>query len=430
MRRPLGITVVSALGFVFFGLAGACDDGGGGSGGNGGSGGGETPVTTITCADAAARDQASRAATHDYYQADVVGYWARHGLPALARLADIRERYGLDPRAAFAETEAYLDGAQLSFMAEMGQLSPALEARFFAAGGAAPGAVMEDVVMTMIRDIVLDGDAATPAAPPNANPNNPSTPLLLELYPIAYPGLGAAFAPAASKECSQTAAPLLDNAGFLQCQLGCSPADAELPGCSGVQTTGVDAGPDDNDTTKNVTTWDNVTGVLWHTTYNPSCVGQGLGQCLAKLGELPQQVTCEAWNDFGQSVGTKAGGSGATPDDQNAYLEGLGYCVSTAYDGLSESACEEAKAALNRRGCDVIFDWPDHQEMVTGIDIDANDDEKCIAHTSSWGSPATVQYASGKASYKSDKSRYPASAKAFQNDVPAGMRIICKCSDD
>ena len=56
--------------------------------------------------------------------------------------------------------------------------------------------------------------------------------------------------------------------------------------------------PDDDDTTTNVTDWDKIGSILWNTTNNPSCVGQGLGQCMAKLGELRISSASKRASDF------------------------------------------------------------------------------------------------------------------------------------
>ena len=92
-----------------------------------------------------------------------------------------------------------------------------------------------------------------------------------------------------------------------------------------------------------------------------SCVGQGLGLCLAKLGVLDplskdEATACAQWVALGEALGSKPWGEdgvGATVSEMSRYARGKGVTVSTAWNGLFETSCQEAAAALTR-GCNVL----------------------------------------------------------------------------
>lgn len=389
--------------------------------------------TSITCAEISAEQQAAISRIRAAYEADLAEYWSRSGFPPIARLADIRQALGLDPEAAFVGVLAYADAESLQLAFSRGALSPSLQERISLLHEAL-GDRWESILIALIREIVAESDKALGVSIPRGV-TEPAAALLKEIYGLALTDLGPALYPRTGKACDPPEGTVLSDEAIEMCFLDCSdPGNKRDPICDVEDVVRDEPRPDDENTTTS-TKWDDIsTPGLWDTTYNPSCVGQGLGQCMAKLGEFDDECTCEDWNEFGREVGTEPGESGATISDQKAYVEGKGYCWTVATDGVyfplinpdPESACEEAKAAMDR-GCDVLIIWRTHEEMVTDITINASNERRCTLGTSSWGDAATVDYESGEAFNKSDKSKYGDKSSVQEEGADVKLVYICPC---
>jgi hypothetical protein len=175
---------------------------------------------------------------------------------------------------------------------------------------------------------------------------------------------------------------------------------------------------------------------------DPSCVGQSLGLCLARLGlidSLPEddKEACEKWVELGDELdsGTFPNGGASSDNNWHKYARGKGATVSTAWNGPIETACQEAEAELTR-GCDVLLQYRgggfNHLEMVTGLTVDSAYPKKCTATTSSWGGIADTDVEYGKVTKKSDHSTtYKNPDKDYEKEAKDGnitgeFVILCK----
>ncbi len=101
---------------------------------------GVLPAGSAVRAWSADESNAARVAIRTAYQADPAAYWAVHGLPALARSADLRERDGI------AQPDAIFDGVMKGFererfftACELAQVHPMICERAMAASDPAVG---------------------------------------------------------------------------------------------------------------------------------------------------------------------------------------------------------------------------------------------------------------------------------------------------
>ncbi|MEZ4267200.1 MAG: hypothetical protein R3F39_12550 [Myxococcota bacterium] len=402
---------------------------------------GTFPVTKVsTCPEQVAEDGADRLAVAKHYQASGQ-WWARFGFPPMARLASIREATGLSGLGAFSGALAHFDAEGFAFLAKVGELSPQLQKRLQVALGALPKAPLSERVVYVIRGLVDEGDAmAGGEIPPAWLMNAGLEAQLAEIYTAGFQALGTAVAPAAKKSCASATSTVLATAGTAPGSLDCSGAgNAKDPQCLQIAEPPVQ----DGQTTGGIG-WEDITGVAWKTTYNPSCVMQSIGLCLHKLGKLADEtVTCKLWNDFGKAVGGqpvrdaagkpildakgKPKGGGAPRASIDAYMRGThDLCPTTATNSATQSACQEADAAKTR-GCDLIIYWRDHAEMVTGIAIDANKSGKCTVTTHSWGQSATVTYEDGKANNHSGANRFGDGAALKEANAAVSLVSYCPC---
>jgi hypothetical protein len=399
------------------------------------------PLTKLsTCPEQLAQDAADRLAVAKHYQANGP-WWARFGFPPMARLASIREATGLAGLGAFETALAHFDAEGFAFLAKVGELSPALQKRLQVAAAALPKAPLGERVVYVIRGLVDEGDALAAGEIPPAWLANPALEAqLAEIYTAGFQALGAAVAPAAKKTCADAAATVLATSGTAPGSLDCSSAgNAKDPQCQQIAEPPVQ----DGQTTGGLG-WEDITGIAWKTTYNPSCVMQSVGLCLHKLGLLADEtVTCKLWNDFGKAIGGqpvrdaagapilgadgKPRGGGAPRASIDAYMRDTHeLCPTTATDATTQSACQEAMAAKGR-GCDLIVYWRDHAEMVTGLGIETATPGKCTVTTHSWGQSATLTYEDGKANGHSGASRFGAGAALKEADAAVSLVSYCPC---
>jgi hypothetical protein len=346
----------------------------------------------------------SRGEMHSFYQQSPLTYWVHHGMPPLVRRMGFLLDYGEPPSAAqdavFGFLQPLLDMPSLQSYLQSGPPEAPFFADLLGPPPAPPLLFFHRVIAFIVNAVHMFDTQNVPAH--------------LDSYRLlithSFPSLLEQAPPAPSKDCANDESTLLAVVDGTIGRLERPPR------------------PDDNnpDPAKRFK-WTNITGVMWDTTYNPSCVGQAYGPCLRKLGAagLRDDVDCPGWNDFGRTIGSVPGQPGATPRNIEASMRALGFACSTAYDGLFESACEEIKKAL-ARGCDATFYWPVHVEMILDVHIDPNDSTKCTVVTSSWGRRATVVYKDGKASDKSDRNRYGDADRTFPNGARARMVYYCK----
>ncbi len=330
-----------------------------------------------------------------HYLDDVLSYWAKSGFPALARLSRINESIGEDPFMNFTMVLSAFDEQAFLESLESKQLPAELTDVYNRYAAEMP--VREALIYT-IRDLTSEMDQYRFRAKDPAREEAVQA-LFLELLSNAFNRETLiSFSPKEDKEYKNEIPPILDQ----QCASG-------MDYFASLVETPEPPAEDDNDTS-NPIPWGEVKTVNWKTTHNGACAALAVGACAAKLGLVPDSVTCELWNDLSEDICATAEG-GAYSSKIAKYFDENGYECSTAWDGWFESACEEAKAALDR-GCDVniVYVSADgtkaHREMVTGINVSDANDENCSVSTLSWGQGATVNYKGGKYSGKSDGRRY------------------------
>ena len=355
----------------------------------------------------------------EFYQSDPQGYWALHGFPALSRLSNQLEDLAINPLGAFDGISSAFDEPSFLGALETGDLPQDFIGQvnaFLDLGLSTLEALLES-----IRLFVRELDSLDPVE--DAQRISEIHQTFATVFKVAFtPSEIETLAPEAQKEFSTDPPPNGGNS-YDRHEFDSFSRDLDTP----------TPGPDDNDTSTE-RKWTEITTVHWKTTYNASCVAQAVGPSAAKLGILKEKMTCKDWNDLSRKLGADEGEAGASQSDVAAWYRGHGYGCSRAWDGLFESACEEAKKALDR-GCDVVMRYrsPDdtkgHQEMVTGITVDSSDDEKCTVTTLSWGQAATVTYDSGNYSDKSDGMRYRQEGEDksyLERDGSAFLLYYCK----
>lgn len=364
--------------------------------------------------------EADRAAGANGYLQDPVSYWARDGIPGLSRLAGLLESLGeTQPNRPFDSFLLSLDEGILLSELETGNLPPDFSIIFNEQlTFQAPREALISTFRTLVQEVDFlvfnDGDPAQVEG------------IFQGLHDtIAIGGFDMSaldfLAPSPTKE-------LISDPPTLPDWFGLHGSDEFL---SLTVTDPPAPKADDTDTTKSKK-WEEISGLCWDTTYNGACGTHAVGPMGKKLGLLKCTVNCKEWNDLSQAIGAVAGTLGAKKGKISEWFQGKGYACSKAWDGLRESACEEAKAALDR-GCALSIcyfkDGKGHIEMVTGISVDAADSEKCTVTTLSWGQAATVTYDSGTYSGKSDGPRYRSATEAksyLEGSGTAQLNYYCK----
>ncbi|MBX3230198.1 MAG: hypothetical protein KIT84_24800 [Labilithrix sp.] len=324
------------------------------------------PPEPVTRAWSAEESNAARAAMARAYANDPVEYWAVHGLPALARGADLRANDGVaNPNAVFDEVMKGFEPDRFTAACGRGEVHPMICGRATANGDAALG------LPDAIGEWLLEGGDLTTRG-------------LRELVTTSFTmSKLSALEPVASKE-----------------------AD-ELPPVENV----VCVTPDAPEEATDALTWSKVAGTaeLAGDGPNGKCVTQAVGICSQRLGLHGATVTPEAWQKLSTELGVTAT-SGGSIAGMKTYFEGKGYAFSEAWTGPRESATTEAQRAL-ARGCDVFLwynsgDAATHIEVVNGIDTTNRPDGEALVTTNSWGRTATTKVSNGTYSEKSDRDRY------------------------
>lgn len=369
---------------------------------------------------------ANRVAIEQFYHRDFLNYWERHGLPATARLDLLLDNSRNGTTSAFAALKAVFDRGAFVSALEAGEL-PALFTTLYRQRIDA-GMEPWPAATRAIRELVIAADLEREIDMPDDRDMAP-TEILASVFSVAFPQAAELYAPsAAGKQPKVPLEPPQDPV----CQPG---SNAFEP-----MVTSRPPGTDDNDTSS-TRDWTDISGILWDTTYNASCVAQAVGPCAAKLGIRGDGIsgdtmTCSDWNDLSRAVGAVERGPGGTRMSKvNEWFRGKGYCASIAYDGLFESACDEARKA-HARGCNVLMHYSDpnggsaHVEMVRSLSTNADDSEKCTVATFSWGQRETVGYDRGSYSGKTDGRRYrnQNEAKSYlEGTGNAKLYYYCPC---
>lgn len=361
---------------------------------------------------------ADRGDIFSFYNADPIHYFGHHGIPALCRLSNLKKTIGGNYLNAFDGLKPYfyIEGLYGSF--ELSLINPEFVNHLLELNSSPD---FNELVQTLI--FFTDKLDAT----------NPDDPFVQEIYNsftiiVEFAFNPAMFADLAINPQKEYITPLPENTIDA---IGYCGMDyfTELICQTKINN------EDDNNTSDNVD-WDNITGVPFKTTHNGACATLATGACAEKLGILDSDVNGKEWEDLSEEIGATPGEVGAPISGINKYFEENGYGVSSAYDGLFESAVDEAKDALDR-GCDVMIQYvsadgkSSHIEVVTGISVDSDDDEKGTISTLSWGQSATVTYDSGEYSGKSDGSRYKQSGEDKSYLQGTGTaKLIYYCPED
>lgn len=338
----------------------------------------------------------ARARMASAYSADVPGYWASHGLPALARTADMREHDGVaDPNAVFALVMRSFDAQRLLEACELRKVHP-LICDLSQSPDGLPGA---------IRVWVARGDAERFSREGPGRISEETTRGLRELVETSFDRDGlVALGPAPSKIAEEL--PPIE-------EVVCVPP----PGGSGSSDAGSGL------------TWAAVSSSTELAGGQPDgmCMTKATGLCTQRLGLRDATVTPEAWQELSRQLNASPTG-GAKMSAMRKYFEDNGYAFSDAWNGPSESACEEAMRALSR-GCDVFL-WYDagdtkHIEVVEGMSMSTDTPRDCVATTNSWGQSATTKVSWSTYSEKSDLDRY-GGADRFRPTGRAAFHYACR----
>jgi hypothetical protein len=357
-----------------------------------------------------------------FYTNNLVGYWVTNGIPALARLADMKQDLGDSPMPAFEGLQPAYSEVVFTNALKLGLLPPAFAS--LVNMQLEQGMTPWQALLGSLRTNILQLDEIIQTSGSNAPATGPIYQTIATVFQTAfYPGGLQSLVPEPQKTYPF---PPQTNGPDWQNYFGSDAFTERL----------ITSGPNNNNT--NVfTTWDRVSSPPTGTTYNASCVAQAVGPCSVKLGLISTNVSPKIWNDLSKEVGAKPGQPGANQSGVASYYKSKGYSASRASNGLfglsTESALEEAKAALDR-GCDVLVVYSQggesHEEMVTEINIlPGSRGYKGTVRTLSWGSSAQFSYDNGSYSNKSDGRDYrgPNENKSYlEGTGTANFYYYCK----
>jgi uncharacterized repeat protein (TIGR01451 family) len=346
---------------------------------------------------------ADRLVMREYYTNDPDGYWVTNGIPALARLADMKEDLGDDPMPAFEGMQAGYSEIIFTNALQLGLLPPdfaqLVNARL------AEGETPWQALVSSLRTNVLELDEIIAD-------NGTNDPGVGQIYQT----LSTVFHDAFNSSALQALAPAAQKFYHFPPQFT-APDFIDFFGSDAFSLLlpAPQSSPNDNNTNV-LSTWDEVRTAPRGTSYNASCVAHAVGPSAAKLGIIGNDVSAKVWNDLSKDLGaTKGAIKGSAPHSGIAsWYSSKGYSRTRAWNGplglSTESGLEEAKAALGR-GCDVLVCYTkgnqSHMEMVTEIDILAGSDGyKGTVKTISWGLSAQFDFNNGSFSNKSDGARY------------------------
>jgi hypothetical protein len=371
-----------------------------------------------------------RASIAERYHHDPIEYWANFGVPALARLAAMRERVGLDPFAVFRGFLQGFDEMRFREALVRDDLPPPISVTLsnqLSAGLALTNAFVKTMI-TLVK--TNDTTNCFTVISTNCFRTNTLAPVFSKVMTNwATTNTWSAWEPAGSKSLYSTNQ-LTNHPGFNW---------IDTHGTHGFTQERRPARPPINTNTTVKVKWEDITSESFtNTTYNGACASVAVGASLAKLGLIPDDTSAQFWNELSRLIGATPGTLGAYATDVAAFYKTLGYGAANAYDGPSESAVEEAKKALER-GCDLAISYYSadgtlgHAEFVLGIEIDPNDSTKGTISTLSWGQHATVTYdgsiSGGTYDGKSDGARYRKpgqSASWLEQTGTAYLRYYCK----
>jgi hypothetical protein len=365
-------------------------------------------------------------AVAQFYQRDPITYWATYGIPALARLAGIRENLGADPYTPFEGFLHGFDEQRFRTALENGDLPPTFSGSI--SNNLSSGMSVSNALVKSFVSLVRTNDSTncTAIIRTNCFGTNSMAPVFSKVITNwATTNTWSAWAPQTNKSLYNTNQ-TTSNRGFKWIDTHGTDGFTQLP-------RPVHPPNDDTNTTVRVN-WENITSSTFaNTTYNGACAALTVGASLAKLGIIGDSTTPQFWNDLSRNIGATPGTLGAYTTDIDAFYDTVGYGSAQAYDGPLESAAQEAKKALER-GCDVALLYRNtdntraHIEFVTEIRIDPFDTTKARISTLSWGSNATVNYdgsvTGGTYSGKSDGQLYRKTGETVSYLEQTGTAVL------
>ncbi len=356
-----------------------------------------------------------RVAIEAFYRQNLHKYWADYGFPALSNLSQMLSTLGETNAQSPFEGAAAAFSAEMFFSAlESGQLPQPVVQDYFAMPTSNPWFAVLKSIRRYGEQIYNAASQGNPAAAHRARDELQRLTMrcfdresLLDLSVIGNKGFDVLPQPMVNVR--------------LCCGKNHLSNFVQQPPAGGVA----------DDSRKK---WTDITGVPWKTDHNGSCAAVASGACAHKLGLLKEDVNSDEWNDLSKGIGAvKEGGAPVTGSSSiESWFNGKGYGMTTARDKAGESASQEAKKALEK-GCDVMLWYENtngsgHIEVVTAIDMDANDSKKSSVKTLSWGQSATTTFKSGKFSGKSDGSRYrPQGQNKGWLEGEGGAKLIYFC---
>lgn len=359
-----------------------------------------------------------RMAIEAFYRQNLYAYWANYGFPALSNLAQMRANLG--------ETgvQTAFDGAGTAFSPEMffnalesGQLPPPVVQDYYALPASNPWFAVLKSIRRYGEQIYNAAAEGNPASAHLARDELQRLTMLCfdpeKLLALSVVGGKVFEEPSSAMVNVRVCCGKNHLAGLL----------LEAPAPRPIDTTRIK--------------WTDIV-FPFQTEHNRNCATLATGACAHKLGLLKEDVDSSGWSDLSKGIAPPAGHGGVS--GIKAWFEGKGYGMSTARygvidaaDGVTETASQEAKRALDD-GCDVMIwykngDRAGHIEVVTAIEVDPNDAEKSTVSTLSWGRSATVTFRDGKFSNKSDGRRYRRAGEVrswLERESDAELIYFCK----
>jgi len=362
---------------------------------------------------------AGRLATAQLYNSDVKYYWVHYGIPPLCRLSDMLESGGENPTNAFTGLmQAFNETTFVS--AHTNGLLP-LEFSNHVSGFEMAGDPASLALIQTFRLYVDELDLVKEQQGTNAPRVGEIYQLFDDVFPFAFSTNGLAIlAPQPTKTIDPYANPVTNTPNYV-----------DLHGTDNFTTNIPPAVTETNNAPTNVIPWKMITSSsVWRTASDGECATLATGASLAKLETpgFPKAASCLLWEALSQSLGATPTSPGGKADNIGAVYESFGYSCCKAYNGITESAAEEADKAL-KRGCDVTIEYrsPDgtegHIEMVEDIAVDPNNARRAIVKTLSWGTTAYVTYDNYNFSGKTDGNTY---GGFLQTGGTAIFRYYCK----
>ncbi|MFZ2897635.1 MAG: hypothetical protein WA004_03380 [Saprospiraceae bacterium] len=364
---------------------------------------------------------------YQFFINNPVQYYAETGfLGLLWQYRVMQESGGVDPNLAFARMLEFFDEAAAQQAINTNQWSPQFINK------------MQEVLPEPMPSQWLHAILHFTGQLEQMLENNPQDPAIGQMYMMLGDGIMHAIHPDFFKAVSP-----IENPEFspIYNELLCAPSENDphtVPGmlladppCSKALD-----GSQDNDT-HSFMDWTAIK-TPFKTSSNGLCSTLATGLCLAKLGLGNEQVNPWQWKELSKALKSGPQG-GAAMEDIAEYYKERGVDVTLAAQdqysiitGTTRTIIEQAADAL-ARGCDVKLVYASndkkngHIEFVEHIDVDPDNSIKGKVRTRSWGQAATVIFADGRFSEKSDGQSYGGGKEPFLADNGnAFFMIFCR----